>query len=91
VFLLVVALLGLVIGAAISFALSSGSTDLAFFLVVGVSILLAIAANSIRAAWDEDDKTRYNPRDVAAVMPVPDRFVRAKEKVAEPPSKSDPT
>lgn len=93
VFLLVVALLGLIIGAAISFALSSVSTDAAFFVIVGITVLLVIFASSLRAASDDTDQ-RQDVRDIAAVVPVPPsveaRAVTAAAKLSRSESESAP-
>lgn len=89
-FLLIVALFGLVIGAAISFVLSSVSTDAAFFAIVGVTVLLVIIASSLRAASEKETPQEESVRDVAAVVPVP-AFVEARvETAAAKLSRSEP-
>ncbi len=81
VFLLLVALVGLVIGAAISFALSSLSTELAFFVIVFVTITLVVLASSLRAAGDDTDQEE-DVRDIAAVPVPPSVEARAATAVA---------
>jgi membrane protein implicated in regulation of membrane protease activity len=78
VFLLGVALVGLIVGAAISIALSSVSTDAAFFVIVGITVLLVVLASSLRAAGDDTDQ-KQDVRDIAAV-PVPSFVESGAEK-----------
>jgi uncharacterized membrane protein len=85
---MLVSLLGLAIGAVISFALSSVSTDAAFFAIVGATVFLVIVASSLRAAIDDTDQ-KQDVRDIAAVVPVPSSIETRAATVAAKLSRSE--